>query len=81
MKYYRCPCCNYYTLNSESPGSDEICPVCYWQDDIVQYNDPEFKGGGNDISLIEAKINYSRIKVIDKKFEKYIREPLEHEIK
>ncbi|WP_211219403.1 CPCC family cysteine-rich protein [Enterococcus pallens] len=41
---YRCHCCGYYTLIEDS---DDICPVCWWQDDIVQREDPDYGGGPN----------------------------------
>ena len=28
---YPCPCCRCRTLQER--GAEEICPVCYWQDD------------------------------------------------
>ena len=41
---YHCPCCGYRTLSEQPPGTFEICPVCYWEDDNVQFNDPTFRG-------------------------------------
>lgn len=55
MKKYKCPCCGFYTLNEEPPGTYEICPICNWEDDIVQYNDPDYEGGANIISLNEFR--------------------------
>lgn len=47
---YECPCCEYCTLDEKAPGSFLIFPVCYWDDD-VQYFDPAFEGGANEVSL------------------------------
>jgi hypothetical protein len=44
-----------------SPGSFELCPVCYWEDDSVQFSDPEFRGGANAPSLAEARENFARL--------------------
>ena len=55
---YPCPCCGYRTLTEEPPGTFEICPVCYWEDDYVQYNTPTLKGGANAESLEEARANF-----------------------
>ena len=33
---YACPCCSYYTFEEKPSGTYYICPVCYWEDDIVQ---------------------------------------------
>ncbi len=52
---YKCPCCQNYTLGEKPPGTFEICNICNWEDDNVQYYDLEFKGGANDSSLKEAK--------------------------
>jgi hypothetical protein len=42
-------------------GNYEICPVCEWEDDPVQSSDPDFSGGANTLSLIDAK------KILDSK--------------
>lgn len=42
---FPCPCCGHLVFK-DAPGSDEICPVCFWQDDIVQLRWPDFGGGG-----------------------------------
>ena len=56
-KRYTCPCCGYETF-SESPGSYQICHVCFWEDDPVQILDPWFSGGANRPSLVDAQQNY-----------------------
>ncbi|WP_372448711.1 CPCC family cysteine-rich protein [Streptomyces musisoli] len=33
---YPCPCCGHRVLG-RMPGSYEICPVCFWEDDGVQF--------------------------------------------
>ena len=55
---FKCPCCQYLTLSEEPPGTFEICPVCRWEDDNVQYNDPDSEGGANSVSLKKARENY-----------------------
>ena len=59
-----CPCCGYLTL-PELRGSFTICEVCRWEDDDVQFADPDFEGGANDPSLNQARVNYDRIGVSD----------------
>lgn len=41
---YACPCCGYKTLDCEPPGTYDICDICFWEDDGVQYNDPDYEG-------------------------------------
>lgn len=55
---FACPCCGYRTLDLPSPGSFEVCPICYWEDDNVQFEDPDYQGGANHISLREAQRNF-----------------------
>jgi anaerobic ribonucleoside-triphosphate reductase len=40
-------------------GSYEICPVCNWEDDPVQEEDPSYGGGANVMSLNEARKAYA----------------------
>ena len=50
-KLYICPCCGKHTLHENPPGTFEICGICGWEDDDVQYNDPAYSGGANEVSL------------------------------
>lgn len=52
-KKYLCPCCKKYVF-AEGPGSYEICPVCSWEDDKIQAENPDYKGGANKMSLNEC---------------------------
>lgn len=74
MEKFTCPCCGYKTFE-EKPGNYEICPICYWEDDYVQLADPQFSGGANKVSLIEAQKNYIEIQVSEKRFLSKIRMP------
>jgi cysteine-rich CPCC protein len=53
---YPCPCCGY--LTSSEPGSNDICPICGWEDDLSQLRFAAMAGGANHVSLIEAQHNY-----------------------
>lgn len=55
---WSCPCCGCFTLGEEPPGTFEICPVCWWEDDSVQFADPDFEGGANGPSLRSARRSY-----------------------
>jgi hypothetical protein len=58
MKKYTCPCCGYKTLEEEPSGTYEICKICYWEDDPVQFNDHDYEGGANEVSLRQAQKNF-----------------------
>lgn len=53
-----CPCCGKYEF--EEPDGYELCPICWWGDDLVQRRNPDYIGGYNRISLNMAKEAYSR---------------------
>jgi hypothetical protein len=59
----------------DEPGSDDICPACFWQDDIVQLRWPNFSGGANRPSLIDAQKNASRLGAVEERLVPYVRRP------
>src|ERR1044072_2069489 len=69
---YPCPCCGYLVFD-ESPGSYEICPICYWEDDVAQLRFPRISWGANRVSLIEAQENYFRDGVSELRFRSNVR--------
>jgi hypothetical protein len=79
IKKFQCPCCGYYTLDNEPPGSFDICPVCFWEDDSIQYTNPDYAGGANDVSLKNARENYKKIGAISEEHVKNVRLPSENE--
>ena len=79
-KGYPCPCCGFLTLSEGTHETFEICPVCNWEDDYVQYKDPDFKGGANKESLNEARENYKKFGALAQKYIKAVRAPFPDEI-
>jgi hypothetical protein len=77
---YRCPCCNYRTLDER--GGFDICQVCFWEDDGQDSHDAdETRGGPNGIlSLSQAQRNFQLFKAADKRFISNVRPPLPDEI-
>ena len=53
---YPCPCCGYLVFK-ESPGSYDICPVCFWEDSVSELRFATLGGGANTSSLVEAQLN------------------------
>ena len=76
---YECPCCGYFTLEGEAGKTFQICPVCYWEDDGIQFNDPTYEGGANSLSLNKAKENFQKFGVIEERFKAYVRPRFEEE--
>ncbi len=74
---YPCPCCGYVVL--DEPGSYDICPICFWEDDIVQLRWPDMAGGANKVSLIEAQKNYIAHGVSELRLLRHVRPPRQDE--
>lgn len=77
---FPCACCGFLTISDPQPGTFEICPVCYWEDDNVQFNNIDFKGGANEESLREARQNFKKFGASSLQFLKNVRAPLPDEI-
>lgn len=61
-----CPVCKTLSFSSlDFPGSYFICAECGWEDDNLQYYDPDYEGGANNVSLNQARENYKLYKIAD----------------
>lgn len=56
---YPCPVCGYYVFDYP-PGSYALCPICWWEDDLVQLSFPLMEGGANTPSLYAAQQEFLR---------------------
>lgn len=74
MLTFPCVCCGHLTL-AEGPGSYEICPVCFWEDDLVQLRWPDWSGGANRPSLIEAQANFKKFVACEQRSVVHVRPP------
>lgn len=79
-KKHQCPCCGYFTFEKEVDNTFAICDVCYWEDDGVQLDDPNYTGGANTMSLNQARENYKRWGAIEERLIEYVRPPKEDEL-
>jgi hypothetical protein len=75
---FPCPCCGHLVFR-ETPGSYEICPICFWEDDAIQLRWPDWAGGANRPSLDEAQRNFMRFGAMEDRFVPNVRPPTEHE--
>lgn len=67
-----CLCCGYKTLEDKSMY--DICPICFWEDDPVNYGKADYKGGSNGfISLREAQKNFLLFGACDEKCVDHVR--------
>ncbi len=77
---YACTCCGFLTLSEEPPGTFAICPVCYWEDDDVQFNNPMYGAGANAVSLIEARKNFHQYGAVLAEYSDLVRAALPEEV-
>lgn len=74
---YACPCCGYFTLTEPTP-SDEICHVCFWQDDLVDNQDTPVVGP-NHVTLSQARANFAEFGAGERRMLQHVRAPLPQE--
>lgn len=79
-KHY-CPCCGYDTLNEKPPGSYDICSICYWEDDPIQFDDPSYEGGANRVSLVQGQMNFEMFGACEKDMVKNVTRPTKKDIR
>jgi hypothetical protein len=62
-------------------GQDEICPVCFWEDDGQDNHDAdEVRGGPNGtLSLTEARTNFRNFGACETRVLNMVRRPLQDE--
>jgi len=76
---YQCPCCDYYTLRDSYENTFEICEVCYWENDGIQFSDPDYEGGANAVSLNQARQNFKKLGTSEACFTGSVRQPTAEE--
>jgi hypothetical protein len=65
----------------DSEHEYDICPICFWEDDFTQFEEPYCDGGANHISLYEAQANYRHFGACDMKSIDKVRKPSVYDIK
>lgn len=72
MESFACSCCGYKTL--DELGSYIICPICFWEDDPSQSDNPDLSGA-NRVSLKDAQKNYIEFQVCELEMKRFVRAP------
>jgi hypothetical protein len=75
-----CPCCGYEVF-AEPPGSYDICPICFWEDDVVQLAFPDLAGGANGCSLIEGQATFSTLGACEPRVKPHVRDPVPSDLR
>ncbi|MCG2618126.1 hypothetical protein LZZ85_27735 [Terrimonas sp. NA20] len=69
-----CFCCGYKTISDGETGLWEICPVCFWENDVTDGNIDKISGA-NKTSLREAQKNFQEFGACEKAMIKNVRSP------
>lgn len=70
-----CPCCGFNTKDPSERFEYSICPICYWEDDQIQFYDPELSDGANRVSLVQAQLNFEEFGACERDMIKNTRKP------
>ena len=70
---YACRCCGCLTLPERPPGTFNICPVCWWEDDSPEDYHRNRRPGPNRVTLEEAQDNYRVLGVSDPAYSARVR--------
>lgn len=74
QKKFACRCCGFLTLDEEPLGTFEICPVCFWEDDEVQIQEPAWTGA-NGVTISVARENFVRFGAAEERVKSFVRAP------
>ncbi|MEU5263205.1 CPCC family cysteine-rich protein [Amycolatopsis sp. NPDC021455] len=69
---YPCPCCGHRMFDLP-PGNYDICRVCFWEDDNIQLRWPDWAGGANSLSLIDAQRAHAEMGAMEYRFTGIVR--------
>jgi len=77
MAKFTCFVCGYRTLDERCQW--DICPVCFWEDDVLVQGDEDCSSPANHMMLSEAQANYMRIGACSSEFLENVRPPRDDE--
>jgi endogenous inhibitor of DNA gyrase (YacG/DUF329 family) len=75
-----CPACGYYVF-SELDAQDEICPICSWQNDLVDLETMYEAMGPNKVSLEEAQQSFAKRGAVEDRFVTKVRPPMRNDLR
>lgn len=76
-KNYPCPVCGHRTL--ESLHDWDICPVCFWEDDVDLLGREDASSPANGMTVSEAQANFILYGVCKLQYKGNVRPPMPKE--
>lgn len=77
---HKCVCCGYYTLvGTKEDIAWDICPVCFWENDVSETNLNQYSGA-NHMTLTQGRENYRKYSACDLASIQNVRLPLVEEM-
>lgn len=74
----QCPVCLFHTL--DSIGAYDICPVCFWEDDMTGRHSCKARSAPNKwLTVEQAQANYKEFGASSHDRLQHVREPLDIE--
>jgi hypothetical protein len=70
---YPCPVCGYFTI--ETPQDWDICPICFWEDDVLPDRADASSPANRGMSIAEAQANYILHGAVDLSRKRHVRPP------
>ncbi|MEM8864440.1 MAG: CPCC family cysteine-rich protein [Planctomycetota bacterium] len=77
MNEYSCYVCGYYTLESRCDW--DVCPICFWEDDILADDGLYEHSPANHMTIAEAKKNYIALGAVSQEYVSKVRKPVARE--
>jgi hypothetical protein len=75
LERHPCPCCGCLTMGRKPGGTFDLCPVCFWEDDLVQFENHDYEGGANTVSRRQAQENFRDFGASERQFLDLVRPP------
>lgn len=77
MTNITCFVCGHITLGERCDW--EICPVCFWEDDVLVSSQDESSSANSGMKVSEAQANYILYRACDESSKEHVRPPKENE--
>ncbi|MFE4814526.1 CPCC family cysteine-rich protein [Peribacillus simplex] len=68
-------------MDEEPTDTYAICKICFWEDDGVQFRDPDYEGGANEVSLRQAQKNFVKFGACEEGCIAFVRKPNKKDIR